>query len=149
MSLFSVISISASGMAAQRVRSEVLVENIANSETTRTPGGGPYRRKDVVFSSESVASPFASELHSQLQGAPMGVKVSEITVDNSERIRSGEASDRAWPSRRAGSIMCGAVIALVPFEGAVEGSLERSRDGRAHVQHDTLAHDHVDRVTPL
>jgi len=74
-------------MAAQRVRSEVLVENIANSETTRTPGGGPYRRKDVVFSSEPVVSPFASELNNQLQAAPMGVKVSGITVDNSEPER--------------------------------------------------------------
>ena len=87
MSLFSVLSVSSSGMAAQRVRSEVLVENIANSETTRTPGGGPYRRKDVVFSSEPVVSPFASELNNQLQGAPMGVKVSGITVDNSEPER--------------------------------------------------------------
>jgi flagellar basal-body rod protein FlgC len=87
MSLFSVISVSASGMAAQRLRSEVLVENIANSETTRTPEGGPYRRKDVVFSSEPAASPFASELQSQLQATPMGVRVSEITVDQSEPER--------------------------------------------------------------
>ena len=36
-------------MSAQRARTEVLVENLANSETTRTPEGGPYRRKDVVF----------------------------------------------------------------------------------------------------
>jgi hypothetical protein len=45
--------------------------------------------------------------------------------------------------------MCGAVIAMVPFEGSVRGSLERSRDDRAHVQHDTLAADHDDRATPL
>ena len=49
MSLFSVLSIGASGMAAQRQRAEILVENMANAETTRTPEGGPYRRKDVVF----------------------------------------------------------------------------------------------------
>ena len=42
-------------MAAQRARTEVLVENLANSETTRTPEGGPYRRKDVVFSEDSSA----------------------------------------------------------------------------------------------
>ena len=46
-------SVGASGMAAQRARAELLVENLANAETTRTPEGGPYRRKDVVF--ESVA----------------------------------------------------------------------------------------------
>jgi len=48
MSLFSVLSVSASGMAAQRLRAELLTENLANAETTRTPEGGPYRRKDVV-----------------------------------------------------------------------------------------------------
>ena len=52
MSLFSSLQVSASGMAAQRTRAEMLVENMANAETTRTPQGGPYRRKDVVFSSD-------------------------------------------------------------------------------------------------
>ena len=36
-------------MSSQRMRAEMLVENMANAETTRTPEGGPYRRKDVVF----------------------------------------------------------------------------------------------------
>ena len=82
MSLFSVLSVSASGMAAQRLRSELLVENIANSETTRTAEGGPYRRKDAVFSSDPVGPSFSSELDSQLGGgASMGVKVVGISVD--------------------------------------------------------------------
>jgi flagellar basal-body rod protein FlgC len=78
MSLFSSLSVSASGMAAQRTRAALLVENIANSETTRTPDGGPYRRKDAVFSTAAVGSAFASELNSQLQ---TGVTVSAISVD--------------------------------------------------------------------
>lgn len=78
MSLFASLSVSASGMAAQRTRAALLVENIANSETTRTPEGGPYRRKDAVFSTSSVASEFASELESQMQ---TGVRVSSISVD--------------------------------------------------------------------
>ena len=60
MSLFSALSVGASGMAAQRARAELLVENMANAETTRTPEGGPYRRKDVVFESSPVESPFSS-----------------------------------------------------------------------------------------
>ena len=80
MSLFSSLSVSASGMAAQRTRAELLVENIANSETTRTAEGGPYRRKDVVFSSDTVNSPFSTELESQMN-AMTGVRVSDITVD--------------------------------------------------------------------
>jgi flagellar basal-body rod protein FlgC len=82
MSLFSSIEVSASGMAAQRARTEVLVENLANSETTRTPDGGPYRRKDVVFSEDTSGS-FSSELGSVMGPMPSGVLVSETTIDDS------------------------------------------------------------------
>jgi len=41
--------ISASGLSAERLRMEVVANNIANASVTRTPEGGPYRRKDVVF----------------------------------------------------------------------------------------------------
>ena len=84
MSLFSVLSVSASGMAAQRTRAQLLVENIANSETTRTAEGGPYRRKDAIFSSDDAPSPFASELDAQLGGEMTGVKVTGFTVDTRE-----------------------------------------------------------------
>jgi len=84
MSLFSALSVSASGMAAQRTRAALLVENIANSETTRTPEGGPYRRKDAIFSSEPAAVEFGSELDAQLNGQQLtGVHVSGISVDQS------------------------------------------------------------------
>jgi len=84
MSLFSVLSVSASGMAAQRTRAALLVENIANSETTRTPEGGPYRRKDVLFSSSPVQSSFASEFDTQLAQPLTGVSVSGVSVDTRE-----------------------------------------------------------------
>ena len=80
MSLFSVLSVGASGMAAQRARAEMLVENLANAETTRTPEGGPYRRKDVVFESSAVSSPFSSVFDAQVHAAG-GVEVSEIVTD--------------------------------------------------------------------
>ena len=80
MSLFSVMSIGASGMQAQRTRAEMLVQNLANAETTRTPEGGPYRRQDVVFESSSVSSPFSSVLDSEIQGTE-GVAVSQIVTD--------------------------------------------------------------------
>ena len=86
MSLFSVLSIGASGMAAQRQRAEALVENLANAETTRTPEGGPYRRKDVVFESAPVESPFASIFDSEVEAAG-GVTVSEVVTDTSDPER--------------------------------------------------------------
>src|SRR5436189_5749382 len=85
-SLFGVLSIGASGMAAQRTRAELLVENLANAETTRTPEGGPYRRKDVVFESSSVESPFSSVFHQQMESAS-GVQVSDVITDQSEPER--------------------------------------------------------------
>jgi flagellar basal-body rod protein FlgC len=86
MSLFSALSIGASGMSAQRARAEVLVENLANAETTRTPEGGPYRRKDVVFESTEVSSPFSSVFDAQVQSAG-GVAVSEVVTDTSDPER--------------------------------------------------------------
>jgi len=70
-------------MEAQRTRAELLVENLANAETTRTPGGGPYRRKDAVFVTQAPDLPFHSILTAQFQ-QQTGVGVSEITVDQSE-----------------------------------------------------------------
>ncbi len=64
MSLFGAISVSASGMEAQRARAEVITENLANADTTRTPEGGPYKRKDTVFTTSPVASSFADVLSS-------------------------------------------------------------------------------------
>lgn len=87
MSLFSSIDVSASGMSAQRERAEVLVENIANAETTRTAEGGPYRRRDVVFQSSPVSSQFSSEFDAQFDQQSTGVKISQIVVDNTEPNR--------------------------------------------------------------
>ena len=78
MSLFSVLNVSGSGMSAQRLRAEVIVQNLANADTTRTPDGGPYRRKDVVF--EAVLS-------SEMQSGVAGVEVAEIRSDDREPIR--------------------------------------------------------------
>jgi flagellar basal-body rod protein FlgC len=83
MSLFNSLSVSASGMTAQRQRAEVLVENIANSDTTRTAGGGPYRRQDVIFQSQAVGQPFSSIFQTQLDNQPQGVAISQIVTDQS------------------------------------------------------------------
>ena len=86
MSLFSLLSVSASGMSAQRARTELLVENMANAETTRTPEGGPYRRKDVVFETQPAESPFSSVFESQL-ARPDGVGVAQVVLDDREPER--------------------------------------------------------------
>jgi flagellar basal-body rod protein FlgC len=84
MSLFGTLSVSASGMSAQRTRAELLVENMANSETTRTPEGGPYRRKDVVFTSEEVGSPFGAVFQKEIG---QGVAIAEVVEDQGEPLK--------------------------------------------------------------
>jgi flagellar basal-body rod protein FlgC len=84
MSLFGVMSVSASGMAAQRARAEAIAENLANADTTRTGEGGPYRRKDVVLTSEAQSSPFAAFFQTEIGG--VGVGVSEVLEDLREPV---------------------------------------------------------------
>ena len=79
MSLFNSLQVSASGMSAQRARAELLVENMANAETTRTPEGGPYRRKDAVFSTDLQTSPFSAVFQNELA---TGVSVSQVITDD-------------------------------------------------------------------
>jgi flagellar basal-body rod protein FlgC len=82
MSIFNLLSVSASAMAAQRARAETIVENLANAETTRTPEGGPYRRKTVVLQAEAQGSAFARELAGV--NGPQGVRVAEVVEDGRE-----------------------------------------------------------------
>jgi flagellar basal-body rod protein FlgC len=65
-------------MSAQRTRAEMLVENMANAETTRTPEGGPYKRKDVVFMSDLQTSPFSAVFQNELGE---GVRVAQVVED--------------------------------------------------------------------
>jgi flagellar basal-body rod protein FlgC len=67
---FSALDISASGLMAQRIRLNVVAENLANAETTRTADGGPYRRKLVLLGGEG---PSFAETLDATQGS--GVRV--------------------------------------------------------------------------
>jgi flagellar basal-body rod protein FlgC len=83
MSLFSAMQVSASGMSAERTRAELLVENMANAETTRTPDGGPYKRKDAVFASEVQSSPFSAVFQNEMG---TGVTVADVVQDEREPL---------------------------------------------------------------
>lgn len=56
MSLFAGLKVSASALSVERLRMNIIAENIANAETTRTPEGGPYRRREVVVAYSGEAS---------------------------------------------------------------------------------------------
>lgn len=77
MSLFTTFNVSASGLSAERLRMDVIADNIANVETTRTTKGGPYKRKMVVF---SPYRSFENTLRRELALA-QGVKATKIVED--------------------------------------------------------------------
>src|ERR1041384_7361789 len=70
------LALSASALAAQRTRLNVITENLANANTTRMTNGGPYQRKVVRFESDGPA--FASVLAGE--GQSRGVRVAEVTT---------------------------------------------------------------------
>lgn len=142
MSLFHLLSIPASGMSAQRQRAELLVENLANAETTRTVEGGPYRRRDAVFESQSQGSPFSAVFEEQLAAPGVGVAVSEVTVDDREpelRYQPGHPDARpdgyvAYPRIQPAEDMADLMSATRGYQAnvsamtAIKDMLQRSID---------------------
>ena len=63
MSMFSAFDVTASGLTAQRLRMDVISENVANANTTRTEDGTPYRRKIVTFQQTGPPQTFSPSLH--------------------------------------------------------------------------------------
>ncbi len=95
MGLFGTISAIRSGLSAQRIRMDVVAANVANLETTRTPEGGPYRRRVVLFASADQV-PFA-DLVRRFTGSPeRGVVLTQVTEDTTSpfrRVRAPEHPD--------------------------------------------------------
>jgi flagellar basal-body rod protein FlgC len=82
MSMFDTMEISSSGLSAQRLRMKVISGNIANVNTTRTPGGGPYRRKDTIFAALPSHKSFLQELiHQEKDDGTRHVKVVGVAED--------------------------------------------------------------------
>lgn len=84
MDLLSAINVSSSALSAHRTKMNVVAENIANSETTRTAEGGPYRRKMVVYEAQAPVS-FDAMLKNEVARGE-GVEVTEI-VSSPEDFR--------------------------------------------------------------
>ena len=80
MSAFGAMDISASGMTAQRLRTDIIAQNIANVNTTRDENGEPYKRRTVVFE-EKPSNSFNDYLSVASGSIGNGVKVSQIVED--------------------------------------------------------------------
>lgn len=82
MSFLQSLNISGSGLTAQRFRMDVISENIANQDTTRTENGGPYRRKMVVLTTTNNFKNMMIQNLNEYEAG--GVEVTEIIEDQSE-----------------------------------------------------------------
>ena len=87
MGMFTSINIATTGMSVERLRSDVISNNIANVSTTRTPEGGAFKKSSVIV--EPIASarptwrmPFVNA--EQDNGPGKGVRVKEIVKDTSK-----------------------------------------------------------------
>lgn len=86
MDFLSSLNISGSGLTAQKLRMDVISQNIANAEVTRTEDGTPYRRKMVVLSSLNEGSSFKDVLDNATTVQASGVKVQSIVEDQSDLV---------------------------------------------------------------
>ncbi len=80
MDTTTAFAISASGLRAQRLRMDVIAANLANAQSTRTPAGGPYRRRDVVLEATPQSESF-DELLTPGGAANAAVRVTRIVED--------------------------------------------------------------------
>ena len=77
MDLITSFKICGSGLAAQRAKLDVVTSNLANVNTTRTPEGGPYRKKSIALAAENIDGNFDSAM----KGVVKSVKVDEVRED--------------------------------------------------------------------
>ena len=81
MDFMTAFDISASGLAADRTRINTISMNLANAKTTRTPMGGPYRRRSVVQQTADLDDPFSVHMRSALDRSVKGVRVMAVAMD--------------------------------------------------------------------
>ena len=130
----SASDISASGLAAERLRMEVIANNVANANTTRTPEGGPYRRQHVLFMPS-----FGNVLRGSMEAtAPAGVEVAGIEPDMSELP---QVYDPGHPDADANGFVtmpnvriASEMVDMITASRAYEANLQALRNLRSMVQ---------------
>ena len=92
MDFLTSLKISSSGLRANRKRMGAISSNIANAQTTRTPEGGPYRKKEVVFGSEPARNSFSEILEGELGEKAQNVYATEVISSNRAPVLKYEPS---------------------------------------------------------
>jgi flagellar basal-body rod protein FlgC len=126
MDLIPGIDITAGALAAQKTRLDIVAQNIANAQTTRTPAGGPYQRQQVNFETELV---------NRIDGGPLqSVKVSSISTDKTpgQTVYDPSAPD-AGPDgtvKMPNVNLAYEMVDLITASRAYEANLSFAKDAR-------------------
>ncbi len=86
MDFFNAIDTSSSALSAQRLRMNLISGNLANVNTTRTPQGGPYRRKEAIFAAQPVNQSFHSLLREHRNAQLATVQVAQVVEDQNPPV---------------------------------------------------------------
>lgn len=131
--MFSVSDVSATGLSAERLRMEVIANNIANANSTRTAEGGPYRRRQVVF--QAMLDDVGSE---ESAGRMGGVRVLGVESDPSEFPRVYQPghpdADAEGFVRMPNVSMANEMVDLITANRGYEANLRVLRSYREMVQ---------------
>lgn len=135
MDILTGMRVSASGMAAQRMRMNTISSNIANVNTTRTPEGGPYRRKDVIFEAMPDARSFGEILTTQPQKDVARVQVTDVLVDRKapilkyepDHVDADENGYVAYPNVNLMEEMANMIMATRAYEANVS-AMQATKD---------------------
>ena len=84
LNVFRMMEITGCSLSVQRTRMEVVSSNLANAQTTRTPEGGPYKRRDVVVAAEKPRDDFGMLLEDEMDQSVHTVRLVEIQPDETE-----------------------------------------------------------------
>jgi flagellar basal-body rod protein FlgC len=136
--MFDAQDVLAAGMSAMRLRVNTIASNIANAETTRTPDGGPYKRKDVVMSATATPSPFQSALDEMTLSKPGVAAVIEDQQEARKVFQPGHPdADKegyvAYPNINVVQSMTDLMTATRLYQANVSASrsvMEMSREAR-------------------
>ncbi|MBI2267012.1 MAG: flagellar basal body rod protein FlgC [Armatimonadetes bacterium] len=139
MSLFSGFEISGSALTAERLRMDIIANNIANVNTTRTAGGGPYKKQMPVFEAKPPAfADFIAQSRGQYQGVGQGVRVVGIVEDPAEPRRVFEPghpdADRDGYVRYPNINIVAEMVDLISATRAYEANVTAINEGKAMMQ---------------
>jgi len=141
--MFGALAIASSGLSAQRARMEVIAQNLANAETTRTPQGGPYQRQTVSLQStqpqnEGLNAPVGATIIAGMPAPPVPA-VPPITPLNQSVLGTG-------PNQPVGAVEV-AGIGVDKSEGAMvydPGHPDADKNGYVHMPNVSVTDEMID-----